>query len=396
MYFAEETIVSTKLGVTVAIAGPLLTSTDHLSDHTYVSKYAELDVPFGLSMNNFPKIKKMVDKNPALIPAAKIMLRPNLAASTVKNYSSTVNKFAEYCAFNDLKYPAFEESTVLTYLAEGFINQEPYSFYQKTVPALKAIETVLGTERSALTSHVIQANNSLRREEARKRPKIKKPHLFPIDTLNHIISVVVSPFELCPWEIDVTEFRALVRGIIYYYTFCRFSDYIILKDADFTDMIHYITIDFRHSKNDQFFQGSLSVIAARPDDPCCPVRLIRLYFQRFDLNFAKQGPSKGYVNFRVAKYGGHYRALHNTRLGLSTATSQFRSLLSKYGYEGQKFTEKSFKASGTTALLDAGEPLENVMLAGRWRNTITPLHYRQTSMKFRLDIAKRVPRRANI
>ena len=72
MYFAEDFIMSTELGVTVALAGPLLDSTNPLSDHNYVSKYAELDIPFGLSMNNFPKIKKMVDKNPALKPAAKI------------------------------------------------------------------------------------------------------------------------------------------------------------------------------------------------------------------------------------------------------------------------------------------------------------------------------------
>ena len=31
------------------------------------------------------------------------------------------------------------------------------------------------------------------------------------------------------------------------------------------------------------------------------------------------------------------------------------------------FTEKSMKIAGVTALLDSGEPLDNVAIAGRWR-----------------------------
>ena len=66
MYFAEEIITEPKLP-------------DHsLSDHMYISKYSELDDVFG-SMDNFPKIRRLVVQNPNLIPTTKIML--NLGAS---------------------------------------------------------------------------------------------------------------------------------------------------------------------------------------------------------------------------------------------------------------------------------------------------------------------------
>ncbi len=56
-----------------------------------------------------------------------------------------------------------------------------------------------------------------------------------------------------------------------------------------------------------------------------------------------------------------------------------------------KYTEKSMKASGVTALCDSGEPMENVMNQGRWRSLLTPMHYRNTSHQFKIDITNRIP-----
>jgi len=46
--------------------------------------------------------------------------------------------------------------------------------------------------------------------------------------------------------------------------------------------------------------------------------------------------------------------------------------------------------SGVTALCDTGEPLENVEIAGRWKSSTTLMHYRNTSKKFRVEVAKRI------
>ena len=80
------------------------------------------------------------------------------------------------------------------------------------------------------------------------------------------------------------------------------------------------------------------------------------------------------------------KPLTNVILSQTTATDCTRKLLLNYGIPAdlvKRFTEKSLKIAGVTGLLDTGEPLENVALAGRWKATGTPLYYRNTSYKFR-------------
>ena len=189
-------------------------------------------------------------------------------------------------------------------------------------------------------------------------------------------------------KINVFHFRSIFRAVVIYCTFCRFDDFSRLTTADFSDHGDYIHIVFEHSKNDQFGDNSTSVIPARPDSDFCPVRLIRLYFQCFGLSF---GTGKDFVNFRLNKQAGRHVPLTTVSLSRSNATMYTRKLLDRHGYEGQKFTEKSMKVQGVTDLLDTGEPLENVMVSGRWKTQTTPLHYRNLSVNFRLQIAKNIP-----
>lgn len=191
---------------------------------------------------------------------------------------------------------------------------------------------------------------------------------------------------------NVNDFRSVFRAIVIYFTFCRFSDFNVLRDRDFEDNGHFIEIDFTNSINDQYFEGTNSIIAASREE-FCPVKLIRLFFKRFGLKFAhEEGTEKSSVNFRLAKRGqGRSFALKSTNLSCSNATKYTRELLQKRGIDGSRFTEKSMKISGVTALCDTGEPLENVAIAGRWRTSTTPMHYRNTSKKFRVEGAKRIP-----
>jgi len=145
---------------------------------------------------------------------------------------------------------------------------------------------------------------------------------------------------------------------------------------------------FERRKNDQFGDNSRAVIAARDGDVACPVSIIRLYFKKFQLSFG--GAGKG-VNFRLRREGGRQLPLWYTSLSQSNATKCTRELLTKHGFDGQKFTEKSFKVQGVTQLLDSGESLENVMVFGGWKRTTTPLHYRHMSTNFLLDVANRLP-----
>ena len=126
------------------------------------------------------------------------------------------------------------------------------------------------------------------------------------------------------------------------------------------------------------------------DSDSCPAKIIRAYFHRFGLQFNGSGK---YVNFRLKKDAGRHIPLYTTSLPQSNATKSkcTRELLVKHGFDGSRFTEKSFKVQGVTQLLDSGEPLENVMVFGRWKRSTTLLHYRNLSENFLLSVAGRLP-----
>ena len=73
---------------------------------------------------------------------------------------------------------------------------------------------------------------------------------------------------------NVNDFRSVFRAIVIYFTFCRFSDFNVLKDRDFEDNGHFIDINFTNSKKDQYFEGTNSVISVSGEN-FCPVKLIR-------------------------------------------------------------------------------------------------------------------------
>ena len=151
---------------------------------------------------------------------------------------------------------------------------------------------------------------------------MKKGVAFKIDILKKIVFESIFPFEEELFKIDVKLFRLVFKAVIICITFCRFSDFLILKDSDFHVHDEFVEIVFPNSKNDQYFEGTNSIIA-RSEEEFCPVKLIKLFFKRFNLNFnnANSELNKGkYVNFMISKQAGYLTALTNTRLSQSTST----------------------------------------------------------------------------
>lgn len=377
-------IVQADLGVIAHITEPVLL------DHSYNSSYKGLKVPFNLSINYFDKFKDMLDKDITLIDAVNVMIAPPIAESTLKIYTPVVKKFELFCDDKSYPFPYFSEPTVLHFLAETYKENQSFSFYGKILPSLKALELVLSVKNSAITDTVKAALNSLKRKVASTRKPVKKAVLFDVLILNKLIGSIILPHQEELYKIKASEFRAVVRGIVIYYSFCRFSDYTQLLDTDLDDQGSHIVISFKKSKNDQYYEGSTSFISSRSSEFCL-VKILRLYYQRFQLRFKGHISSGKFVNFRVEKRNGYHATIVNTKLGVSSATDQMRALLIRHGYPGKSYTEKSFKVGGVTALCDSGEGLENVMVAGRWRNLYTPMHYRNTSVNFRLNIVQNLP-----
>lgn len=113
-----------------------------------------------------------------------------------------------------------------------------------------------------------------------------------------------------------------------------------------------------------------------------------MYFWRFGLKFGGTGKP---VHFRLVRIKGEYTASSKHRLSRSNSTKLTRQLLTKHGFKGEEFTEKSMKVGGVTGLCDSGEPLENVQVLGGWKSLNTPMYYKNSSAAFKLAVASRIP-----
>ena len=354
----------------------------------YHKQYPGLKTPFDLPIECFPEYEAMLDEDPTCVDTVNVMLRGAVAKSTASNYKSVINRFHAFCTERGQEFPVFQTGAVLRFVKDSYEEGAGLGFFNKVIPALAMLEELMGAGTSALTGVVKQAVKALKRELAQNRGIVKKATGYSFRIIQVLVEREVLPHWAEPYKIDAANFRAIFRAVIIYCTLCRFDDFCRLQDKHFSDNGDHVQIIFERSKNDQFGDNSKSVIVARPEAVFCPVQLIRLYFQKFELKFNGSGKS---VNFRLQKQAGSHRPLWYTSLAQSNATKATRQLLVKHGFDGAKFTEKSLKVQGVTELLDAGVSLENVMVLGRWKRTTTPLHYRNLSANFLLTVAGRLP-----
>lgn len=161
----QEIINIPNIGVNITIDSNFIEVDYNLAslDHDYASniQLSNLKLPFGLSLVHFPHIKAMIEEDPSLIPTANIMVTPNLAEASIKNYERVVKKFKLFCEDRSLAWPFFSDIAVIKFLAFSHKTKEKYSFFLKVMSALKALETALDVKVSALTPNFIQVKNSL-------------------------------------------------------------------------------------------------------------------------------------------------------------------------------------------------------------------------------------------
>ena len=197
----------------------------------------------------------------------------------------------------------FSEENVVEFLGHASAKKASISYFAKIMPSLRGYEKMVKQGDSALTSRVVAMVNSFKRELCEKKAKVKKGTGYPIDIFSEIVVNEIFPYEFELYKVNVNDFRSVFRAIVIYFTFCRFSDFNVLRDRDFEDNGHFIEINFTNSKNDQYFEGTNSVISVSGEN-FCPVKLIRLFFKRFGLKFAhEEGTEISSINFRLAKRG---------------------------------------------------------------------------------------------
>jgi hypothetical protein len=123
----------------------------------------------------------------------------------------------------------------------------------------------------------------------------------------------------------------------------------------------------------------------------CPVRITKLYFQRFGLRFGLAAGDNSFVNFRIRREASRVLPIRDKSLSASQATADLRSLLAAAGVACPGATDKSVKMSGVTAAFAAGASSEEVMHIGRWQTPHIPLRYKHNSAEFKRSVAALIP-----
>ena len=320
------------------------------------------------------------------------MLKPSVATNTMKAYKPIIMSYVEFCQDNLYNLNDLTEQQLLEFIGISFAKKPLLSYFNLILPSIACLEKLIKDSSlpSCVTPKIQSVIKSFKRKLSENRKPTKKGTLYEIDHFKLMIEKEIYPYRDDLDKVNSCHFRSIFRAVFIYFTFCRFSDFKELCDQDFTDHGDFIEIKFKKSKNDQLFKGTNSILTTNTDSVLCPVTLTRLYFKKFNLFFFSPGFNSNFINFRIKSKTSSIR-IPNSKLSESNATKNTKKLLKIYNIDANKFTEKSLKIAGVTVLLDSGEPLENVSIAGRWKSTLTPLHYRNTSYNFRKNIAKNIP-----
>ena len=158
-----------------------------------------------------------------------------------------------------------------------------------------------------------------------------------------------------------------------YKTLCRNDCFGQLLTQDIILGEDYVQLSFARSKNDQYYDGSITILASLPEQPqYCPKVIFATYFKA--MSFKQTGVE--FLNCRLQftkKFG--VQPLPHLSLAYSTSLVESRKLCHDLGFEGN-FSEKSYKVAGLSS--------EEMRNHGRWKSLETPnLYYARNKKRKR-------------
>jgi hypothetical protein len=204
---------------------------------------------------------------------------------------------------------------------------------------------------------------------------------LPFEVLEKMVRKVISPHLDQPEKVSAVDFRCIVKSAVIYYTSCRFADSKHLQARHVEVRGEDLVVTFPRSKNHQSHQGQCTVLKANGSD-LCPVRLLKLYFNRFGLKFGAAAGDVTHLHCMFCKSGGrHYEDRKHAEVA-SLARENLHNLLRKVGQDPTRITDKRIKmlgVNGVTRTIEAGASKREVAHQGRWRTEDTPLRYKHNS-----------------
>lgn len=247
----------------------------------------------------------------------------------------------------------------------------------------------MGITDTALTQTVVTGVLTMKRLMAKNRDPVRKATPFGKAQLKILIDYVIYDPISKGLSISTNDFRSVIRAVVIFWSWCRFSDFETITDKITFDHGNFIKIMFPKSKQDQLYNGTISYLPEQ-GGKYCPCTLLRMYFTLYNLEFGYTGPVNRYINFSVYKTSqGHSPKLYQS-ISYTTAVEHMRQLFKRVNLDGHLYTETSFKAGGVTEFLNSGNSLHQCMVHGRWASLMTPEFYRRDSDDYRLFLASRI------
>jgi hypothetical protein len=349
----------------------------------------QIRIPFGLRATDVEPIKEVLDKYPNLQRAMQSITTSTLGKNTMGSYESAVNKFKNFCTEHKYRSDQVTESMLIHYIAWLHDTKATLATISQVKPAIQLMLELQTGKADAITARVQRFLIGAKRQAAEDRLPVRKAPEVSLQLLQKLTETYLLPYQENIYKAPIFRLRTVVRLKVEYYTFCRLADYVKLQACHVERRGEDLEILFPTSKNDQYHNGQRTVVAANRS-PTCPVRAIKLYFQRLGFRFGADGGDKRHLHCRIRKFQGRWFA-YTHAASLSKAREELKDTLAEIGGAPERTTDKSFKMLGVTQTLSAGVPVEDVARHGRWRTPEMPLRYQHNSFEDRRQTAIKIP-----
>ena len=306
------------------------------------------------------------------------------APGTITGYVAAISKWKSFADRNGFKHFPPDTQEFALYITNLSEQKTSYSSFKLLAAAMPFYYAAKNSREMCVTKipFVKLVLDGAMRKASKQRGPVNKAKTFNEETIKSILRTTFWPSGSSDHpNKNLKEWRTAVRLYSYYMTLCRYDCYMKLNMSSFKFHQDHLVISFESRKNDQLYTGSTSVLKNRKDDLLCPRLIYQTYFRLMGF---KDGTE--ILNCRLQINGA--RASPDKKLSYAQSLKDSRELLRKYGI--LEASEKSFKASGVTVLLDKRTSLTDVQVFGGWKSESTPLYYHNSSIARRMEISAKL------
>ena len=303
------------------------------------------------------------------------------APGTISSYAAAIDKWVKFCDRNGFRKFPPEHHDFALYVTSLSETNTPYSSYKLINAAFPFYYAAHNSNEVCVTKlpFIKLLLDSAMRKAAKVRKPVKKAATFSEENIKSLLRTIFWPqgSENFP-STNLKNWRTAIRLYSYYMTLCRYDCFSKLTVSSITFHDDHLVVSYPSRKNDQLYSGSTSILKYRPNDLLCPRLVFQTYFR-----IMKLSEPKDILNCRLSRNGKEARP--NMKLSYSQSLQDSKKLLEQFGITD--VSEKSFKASGVTVLLDKKTPIVDVQIFGGWKSEQTPMFYHNSSISRRMDIS---------